>query len=240
MLLDCHVHTSEHSPCSVMTAYKACATASAAGLDAMALTDHHYLAGQAEIDALMRHFPGLRLYPGIEVTVAEGFDMVVLTPRGASPATEFRPRPFLGLDELERQLRPMRDDCFLFVAHPFRYQDRRTADLESVLAFADGVEVNSINILKTKPTWNNGQAQPANAELYEQAARDFDLVRLTNTDAHQENALGCLANSLPGQPPAEPAELNHLLRTTPPQPHQNPERLKKILGKSGFLSLFGL
>jgi len=218
--IDCHVHTSRHSACSAMSPEEACAAAVARGLHALVLTEHHYQWRPAEMDALRRAFPGLALYSGTEITLAEGHDVVVV-----GDAVRLDLLPGCPLVLLAQALAPARDRVFAFVAHAFRWSDRVTPEAEPVFRWADGLEMNSINILRAAWRWREGRLEPESAPLYADAARDYDLAPLFNSDAHRTAAIGCIAGELPGAPPADEAALAALLRQAGETESQEASRL---------------
>ena len=75
MILDTHLHTSEHSPDSFMPIRDAVLRARAMGLDGLCVTDHDSMGIAEEVDAL-RQECGFPLFVGIEVLTTGG-DFVV-------------------------------------------------------------------------------------------------------------------------------------------------------------------
>lgn len=205
--IDCHVHTSRYSACSSMSPEEACATALQRGLDALVLTEHHRQWRERELEALRRAFPGLILYTGAEITLAEGHDVVVV-----GDATRLELAPGCPLADLERAIAPVREQFFAFVAHAFRWADAIDPEAEAVFRWVDGLEMNSINILRSAWRRREGRLEPENAELYAAAASDYGLTPLFNSDAHHVSAVGCIAGELPGRPPDDVSGLALLLR----------------------------
>ncbi len=218
--IDCHVHTSRHSACSSMSPDEACQVALARGLGALVLTEHHYRWTTAELDELRRAHPGLALYPGVEITLAEGHDVVVIG--DALPLDLAHGCPFALLADT---LAPARGAFFAFVAHPFRWTDAVLPEAEAVFRWADGLEMNSVNVLRGAWRRRDGLLESADAELYEAAARDYGLLPLYNSDAHHVAAIGCIAGELPGSPPGDAAGLAALLRQSPQVQLQDTHRL---------------
>lgn len=205
--LDCHVHTCRYSTCSSMSPEEACSAALARGLDALVLTEHHRQWRPRELETLRRAFPGLALYTGAEITLAEGHDVVVV-----GDAARLELAPGCPLADLDRAIAPVRKQVFTFVAHAFRWADTVTPEAEAVFRWADGLEMNSINILRSAWRRREGRLEPENADLYAAASSDYGLLPLFNSDAHHVSAVGCIAGELPGQPPDDVSGLALLLR----------------------------
>lgn len=223
MLIDCHLHTRDYSPCSVMEAEELAARAQATGLDAIVITDHHSWWPLARLDALRDLFPGLAIYNGAELTLEEGYDVVVIGPPLAI-------KPYPSLKKLRKALASRRDEYFLFVAHAFRWNPAVTAELLRVLPEMDGMEINSVNILRGNARRDNGRYLPINAELYELTREEHQLTPLYNTDGHRLEAVGSIANalSLP-RPPEDERALARALREQLPRERQALTPLRHIL-----------
>lgn len=222
--IDCHVHTSRHSACSSMSPEQACAAAVARGLHALVLTEHHYQWSADELADLAQEFPALHLYAGAEITLAEGHDVVVIGDAARLDLPHGCP-----LAMLAKALAPVRGQVFAFVAHAFRWADAVTPEAADVFHWADGLEMNSINILRSSWRWRDGRLQPANRRLYDAALADYGLVPLYNSDAHHSQSLGCIAGELPGALPADAAGLAALLRREREQEWQNADALAAYL-----------
>ena len=225
MLIDCHVHSCPRSACSVVTADRLCVRARERGLDALVLTEHHFQWSRAELDGLEARNPGLRLYGGVELTLTEGYDVVVVT---AVPLEA--PWP-LSLDRLRRMLAEDRHRSFAFVAHPFRRSLRQDGPIQDILAWVDGIEMNSANVLRAGGLCDgDGLYRPCTSDLYETARREYDLAPLFNSDAHQEAAVGAVATWLEAPDlPADEAELAGLLRTARREERQDAALLRRLL-----------
>ncbi|EPR40879.1 PHP domain protein [Desulfovibrio sp. X2] len=218
--IDCHVHTALHSACSTIPPDEACAAALATGLSGLVFTEHHYQWRERELARLRDLFPGLMLYSGTEITVEEGHDIVVIT--DSMHLDLPRPVPFSLLRDV---LEAVREEAYAFVAHPFRWQDAITPEAGEIFDWADGLEMNSINILRPGWRWKNGACLPKNARLYEAAAERYGLSRLYNTDAHRVPCIGSFANVLPGPAPRDTAGLVALLRANEAREFQDTRRL---------------
>ncbi|MEZ4387426.1 MAG: PHP-associated domain-containing protein [Candidatus Krumholzibacteriia bacterium] len=176
MKVDLHIHTSERSGCAESPAVDMLTAAVRAGLDAVAITDHHRLVPAADLAVLAARFPQLLLIPGIEITLdEEAEDILVLgldeprLARGAWTWPDLRAfaREHGGLTVL---------------AHPFRYDADIGIDLASQPP--DAIEIHSTNI------------RPAHhAEIRRTAAR-YGLPVVADSDAHSARSVGRYANRL--------------------------------------------
>lgn len=225
MLLDCHAHTSLYSSCSRLTPLELCTLAQQRGLQGQVITEHRRHWPEEELDVLRAAFPGLRLYGGVELSLREGYDVVCIT----GPIRLFVP-VFPDVDDLRRAIAPCRDETFCFVAHPFRYHDDMPPELEDILSVVDGIEMNSVNILRNNAVRKKDCFTPRNRARYEEARRRFALTPLYNTDTHKSTSVASIANCLDvGELPASSASLARLLRNNEPRQWQNVELLEKHL-----------
>ncbi len=225
MLIDCHLHTSRYSPCSNLSPFQACELALERGLQALVITEHQIQWSPQEIKELQRFFPDIALYSGLEVTLEQGTDVVIIT-RNQSLELD----PGIPLQEVLSVLGPDREASFIFLAHAFRWTRIRTPGMDQVLAEVDGIEMSSVNILAGQCHPHEGRFLPDPFPEYDQARRDYDLIPVYNTDAHMDLAVGTIANQLPHTtPPADEIGLARLLRTSLPLEHQNRKLLATIL-----------
>ncbi len=223
--LDCHTHTRPLSSCSALPPQELCALAQEQGLHGLVLTEHREYWRPERLQALAQDFPGLRLYGGVELSLAEGYDVVCIT---GSLALDLPTFPTLA--EVRAVVDPLRPEVFSYVAHPFRVNDRMTPQLRQILQWVDGIEMNSVNIIKGAWQIHEGRYLPITERLYAQACTEHNLVPLYNTDSHKPLAVGCLANefTLPALP-EDAAGLGRLLRQRSHRQWQNPERIAAFL-----------
>lgn len=217
-----------HSACSALAPDELCRLALERGLDGLVLTEHHYQWSREDLDVLEQAHPPLRLYAGIELTLAERHDVVLVAP----PALLARcgiAQPFLPLAELARRLAPVRSQVFAFVAHPFRYTCELSAELHAILQWVDGVEENSVNLLRHEQLRQGDVYWPANRACYLSARAHVPRIALYNTDCHRPSGVGVLSNQLPGPPPADEAALVLALNTLPITQWQHPHALPALL-----------
>lgn len=226
-LIDCHVHTSCYSPCSRLFPELACQRALAQGLDGLVLTEHQIQWPLADLAVLRRNYPNLALYSGLEVTLAEGFDVVCLIPEVDMVL------PYgLGILELNRHLAPFGEETFCFLAHPFRFLEQWDPDIDRLVPFVQGVEMNSVNILRGQACWDQNRLAPCKQALYERLAT-YGLVPLFNSDAHLAEAIGTVATRVAlenDEIPRDTAELASFFRATPQTSEwQHKERLLPLV-----------
>lgn len=225
MRIDCHTHTACHSSCATHMPTELMELARMRSIDAVVITEHNYQWTPRDLAPLRQGFPELAIYGGVELTLTEGYDVVVISP-GLPPKLPAYP----SLDRLMRDIAPMREDTFCFVAHAFRYVSEINPVLSRILDCVDGMEMNSVNILRPGVRLTPDGYQPVNRDCYEEAARRWDPVPLWNTDAHHAPAVGAFATILDGvEPPGDEAGLARLLKTTRGRPWQNTQVLERYL-----------
>ncbi|NPV06720.1 MAG: hypothetical protein HPY83_02000 [Anaerolineae bacterium] len=187
MLVDIHVHTTRHSSCARSSPDEMMEAAEAAGLDAVVITEHHFAWEEAELDALRRSHPGLRIFRGMEITTDGGRADVLavgmadwhLLQKGMPP------------DEAIRRIREAGGLSVL--AHPFRLGG--TIPAQFLLEPPDAYEAMSLNM----PVFARRRAGALDTAL--PSARP-----LAASDAHHGTGLGSYAIQLEGEA-ANEAEL---------------------------------
>lgn len=190
MKIDLHVHSSERSPCAVSGEAEQILAAIERGLDALAFTDHGQLIPPEHLDALNRAYAPFRIFGGIEITLLEREDVLVLGVH--DPVLESRQWTYPELHALVRD-----QGGWIALAHPFRY--RPTIDIDLQRYPPDALECCSSNIVP--------QNQPRIREL----ARQLGLQVVCNSDAHATRSLGVGYNLL-AETLADENALIHLLR----------------------------
>lgn len=137
---DHHLHTSRHSPDSVIDPEELLLRVREVGLDGVVITDHDYQWGADELAELAAHklAAGLKIFSGAEVSAREGHFLVYGLP-DLSEAP-----PGVTLAELFRLVR--RHDAAIVAAHPFRWDQ----DFEAIVAehgpLFDALELVSNNV----------------------------------------------------------------------------------------------
>jgi histidinol phosphatase-like PHP family hydrolase len=222
------MHTSRYSACSIATPQRICELAVQRGLDAVVFTEHQLQWLKPELSQLRGANPELRIYSGVEVSLAEGYDVVVIC---ENQSLHF---PFaIKFKELLEELSYLRSPYFTFVAHPFRYHSARPSELEMILSQVDGIELNSVNILRGQAHKKKDKFLPLNTRAYLQAQEEYGLIPLFNSDAHADYSVGAIANFVDWSAlPKDELQLAKLLKKGQLEEYQNPELLKKALGPS--------
>ncbi len=188
--IDLHVHSSERSSCSQATASEMIETASANGLDGLVFTDHGRIVPPDTLRELnSRHAP-FRVYAGIEITVKEGEDIVVVGVEDHE--VEDRTWSFADLQQKARLC-----GWWLCLAHPFRYHDNVAVDLKRFPAHA--IEIRSAN------------TPSAREQDIETFARHVDAQTVFASDAHSSETVAMYFVALK-RLPANTVELVALLQ----------------------------
>ncbi|WP_459939399.1 PHP domain-containing protein [Desulfonatronum parangueonense] len=221
MRIDCHFHSSQYSCCSHVSPQRACEIALSRGLNALLFTEHGIYWSQEKLDELQAQYPDLKLFSGIEIALNEGYHIVAFGIRFLDRQIHLMP-----LNQLISMVAKDRENIFFFVAHAFRYQPYPLPELPQILKWCDGLEMNSINILRGHHVRQQKSLAPSNHALYQKHLREFKLTPLYNSDGHDEDIIGLIANEFPDpDPPNDEVELARLFKTQRPTEYQNPELL---------------
>lgn len=191
MKIDLHVHSSERSPCAKSEEEEQIRAAIACGLDAIVFTDHGRLVPQTRLEALNRKYAPFRIFGGVEITVQEKEDVLVLGIQ--DPALESWEWDYSALHTFVRQ-----HSGWLAIAHPFRYRPTINVDVEHYPP--DALEVCSTNVPR-------GERQHIR-----EIAKWLGIQVVCNSDAHVTQSLGVAYNCL-NEIPADEADLVRLLRS---------------------------
>jgi len=190
MKIDLHVHTIERSPCAVSSEAEQIMTAIDRGLDAIVVTDHARLVPAEHLEALNRYYAPFRIFGGIEITVQEKEDLLVLGVR--DPLLESTKWTYPELHAFVRER-----EGWIALAHPFRYHSDIVIDI--VHYPPDALEGCSTNIALS------------NQSRIRETAKRLGLPVLCNSDAHSTRSLGVGYNLLQTEPKDE-ADLVRMLR----------------------------
>jgi 3',5'-nucleoside bisphosphate phosphatase len=121
MKVELHCHTSRYSQCALNTPRELMQKFVRTGYDAVYITEHMALWRCEELEELRAEFPTLRIFPGIEWTIADMPLQHVVIPGANNPA-------YLKITEWKDCLRLARQEGHLTVlAHPFRWEGAGTA-----------------------------------------------------------------------------------------------------------------
>src|SRR5262245_26865170 len=113
MRFDLHLHTSRHSPDSVMDPFSMVLRAQEIGLDGVVITEHDWLWTEEELVELRRAAPGLVVLAGVEVSAREGHFLVY------GIRNPFAVAKGIGVAALCREVH--RQGGAVVAAHPFRW-----------------------------------------------------------------------------------------------------------------------
>ncbi len=178
MKVDCHLHTSEFSTCAKSSEAEQLDAALAYGLDAVFITDHNHLADSDHIARLDEHYRplGLAVYGGIEVTLRQGGDDVVVLGVHDKRLND-------GFDTYSELYSFAREHGgYISLCHPFRYWDG--VYIPVVEQKPDAIELRSSNIGRCDQAKIVELAQRVGARL------------VGNSDGHRTEDVGIYHNIL--------------------------------------------
>jgi histidinol phosphatase-like PHP family hydrolase len=161
------------------------------GLDALVFTNHERLVPLERIEELNRTYAPFRVFGGIEVTVREWEDILVLGIH--DPALETDSWSYPDLHAFVRE-----NDGWIAVAHPFRFRSTINLDLERFPP--DALEVCSSNISLS--------AHPRIRDV----AENLGIPVVCNSDAHIMRDIGAGYNRLKGEPEDDKGVIDLLRR----------------------------
>jgi histidinol phosphatase-like PHP family hydrolase len=168
MKIDLHVHSSERSDCGKATEEAQIRAAIAAGLDALAFTDHWRFVPPQRLKRLNDQYAPFKIFSGIEVR-ADDEDFIVL---GVSDRALERE----GYSYAALHARVRAQGGFIALAHPFRFHSDIRADIARFKP--DAIEVRSPHTPEREE-----------ARIRELAAR-LNILLLCNSDAHTTDPIG--------------------------------------------------
>jgi len=171
MKFDLHLHTSRHSPDSIMAPQMMVRRAREIGLDGVVITEHDWLWTEEELDELRAGAGGIVVLAGVEVSTKQGHFLAYgLTDPFAVPAG-------IGVAEMCREVH--RQGGAVVAAHPYRWNQPFDDVLMTERPDLDGLELMSNNMdadLRRRAAALNGRLR---------------LAGLGNSDAHRVETLGC-------------------------------------------------
>jgi predicted metal-dependent phosphoesterase TrpH len=177
MKFDLHMHTTRHSPDSVMDPLVLCRRAREVGLDGVVITEHDWLWTEQELEGLRAPHPDLVILAGVEVTTREGHFLAYgVTDPFALPRG-------IGVAALCREVH--RQGGAVVAAHPFRWGQPFNEILDREKPDLDGLELMTSNM--------DADCRKRAAEA--QARRG--LAGLGSSDAHHEDVLGACYTEFP-------------------------------------------
>lgn len=140
MRVELHAHTNAHSACSPVPPGHLAAVARAMGYDALFLTEHHRVWPERELARLQESVEDLTLLPGIEITVEQGVDILVLGAQDPVYESLKTPGEVFG--------QACHDGLPTVIAHPYRWADA----LPDFCKLADAIEVRSCHHFRAEQT----------------------------------------------------------------------------------------
>jgi hypothetical protein len=170
MKVELHCHTSEFSACAPATAAELLTAMIAKGYDAVYLTEHDVVWPPDALAALQARFPAIRIFPGVEVTLATGRfqHLVVLgTHDPAYVAMADAPEALLERARAEGHL--------TFFAHSFRTETSH--ELLDRGIFADALE------------WASGNQHHEKMAMAYRLAAEHGLPLVNAGDSHAVEGL---------------------------------------------------
>jgi predicted metal-dependent phosphoesterase TrpH len=175
---DHHLHTSRHSPDSVIDPLVLIERARAVGLDGVVITEHDYQWQPDELADLAGRADGLKVFSGAEISAREGHFLVY-----GLPDLDEAPCG-IALADLLKVVR--RHDAAVVAAHPFRWdQDFAALVAEHGPAF-DALELVSNNVT------------PATRRKTAQLLKKHPMGATGSSDGHEPDAIGCYFTEFPG------------------------------------------
>ncbi len=177
--IDHHVHTSRHSPDSVIAPEVLVDRARAAGLDAVVITEHDYQWTPAELIEINAKTGGMVVLSGLEVSAREGHFLVY----GLPDASEVEPG--IALVDLLKVVKG--HDAAIVAAHPFRWEQDFAAILASHGPAFDALELVSNNVT------------PENRAKVEAVLKGTPMGSTGSSDGHDPDAVGCYYTEFPGE-----------------------------------------
>ena len=176
--IDHHVHTSRHSPDSIISPTDLILRAKRAGLDAVVITEHDYQWQADELAGLNARSDGLVVLSGAEISAREGHFLVY-----GLPNLDDVP-PGVALGDLLKVVR--KHNAAIVAAHPFRWEQDFPALIAQHGPSFHGVELVSNNVT------------PATRKQTAAALRVTPMPATGSSDGHVPEAVGCYYTEVPG------------------------------------------
>ena len=176
--IDHHLHTSRHSPDSVLDPEELIAEARLCGLDGVVITEHDYQWRADELAELQARAGDLLILSGAEVSTRQGHFLVYGLPdlSGAEP----------GVDVRDLLARVRRHDAAIVAAHPYRWDQ----DFDAIVATC-GPSFDAIELVSNNVT---SQTRARSESLL----RDHPMGATGSSDGHAREAIGCYFTEFPG------------------------------------------
>jgi predicted metal-dependent phosphoesterase TrpH len=175
---DHHLHTSRHSPDSVINPLVLIERARAVGLDGVVITDHDYQWAPDELADLAARADGVKVFSGAEVSAREGHFLVY-----GLPDLDEAPCG-VALADLLKVVR--RHDAAIVAAHPFRWDQ----DFAEIVA-AQGPAFDALELVSNNVT-------PETRKKTARLLREHPMGATGSSDGHEPDAIGCYFTEFPG------------------------------------------
>jgi hypothetical protein len=170
MKFDLHIHTSRHSPDSILDPHVLCRKAKEIGLDGIVITEHDWLWTAKELQQLRAEHPGLVILAGVEVSAFEGHFLAY------GVTDPFRVPHGIKVQALCKEVH--RQGGVVVAAHPFRWRQPFLEILAKQKPDLDGLELMTNNM--------DDDCRRKAAEVREK----LNITGLGSSDAHDEDVLG--------------------------------------------------
>jgi predicted metal-dependent phosphoesterase TrpH len=175
---DHHLHTSRHSPDSVIDPLVLLERARAAGLDGVVITEHDYQWGPDELADLSARADGLKVFSGAEVSAREGHFLVYGLPDLSEAPCG------VSLGDLLKAVR--RHGAAIVAAHPFRWDQ----DFSAIVA-EHGPSFDALELVSNNVT-------PETRGRTERLLREYPMGASGSSDGHEPEIVGCYYSEFPG------------------------------------------
>ncbi|GAC1465691.1 MAG: hypothetical protein NVSMB9_05520 [Isosphaeraceae bacterium] len=178
---DHHLHTSRHSPDSVIDPSVLIERARAVGLDGVVITEHDYQWEREELAALaaLAEKQGILVFSGAEISTREGHFLVYGLPDLRDVA------PGIALKDLLGVVR--NHEAAIVAAHPFRWDQDFERIVDEHGPVFDALEVASNNL--TRETRRKTERLLASRPMGASGS----------SDAHEPAIVGCYYTEFPGK-----------------------------------------
>ena len=179
--IDHHLHTSRHSPDSIIDPYVLIARAREVGLDAVVITEHDHQWEPDELAELSARAERLdvRVFSGAEISAREGHFLVY-----GLPNLDDVP-PGVHLATLLETVR--RHGAAVVAAHPFRWDQ----DFEAIVA-RHGTAFDALELVSNNVT-------PETRGKTERLLEKYPMAVSGSSDGHDVEAIGCYYSEFPGE-----------------------------------------
>ena len=200
--IDHHIHTTRHSPDSIIEPEELIERAREAGLDGVVITEHDRIWDPDELDELSARADGLTVLSGAEVSTREGHFLVY----GLTDLDDCAPG--VALADLMRIVREQ--GAAIVAAHPYRWDQDFDAIISDHGPAFDAVELASNNVL------------PDMRQKIDELLRRCPSMGSTgSSDAHEPATVGCYFTEFPG-PVRSMAEFVAALKGRSGRPRHRP------------------